>query len=196
MELLCACPLVDLSVMDQWNRTVSDVATAECKEVLANRGRDVPVLCACIYTYSLPSECQEVGISLDLTEEFGSQGKILSLFVYVCMHMFICVQLGSSYHHLCVTFVDYTIISHIRVFKYHCWTDFDILVGDALTVHCQDLCRRNTSIRSKPLSGCSSAGSLAGILNGSSSNSNNNSPVSTSKQKLNRKANPLEILGR
>lgn len=101
-----------------------------------------------------------------------------------------------SYRGLFVTcIIDYTIISHIRVFKYHRWTDFDILVGDALTLHCQDLCRRNTSLQSKPLSGCSSAGSLTGIPNGSGSNSNTNSPVCSSKQKLNRKPNPLEIIG-
>ena len=101
-----------------------------------------------------------------------------------------------SYCGLFVTcIIDYTIISHIRVFKYHRWTDFDILVGDALTLHCQDLCRRNTCLQSKPLSGCSSAGSLTGIPNGSGSNSNTNSPVCSSKLKLNRKPNPLEIIG-
>lgn len=38
MELLCACPVIDLSVKDQWNRTTADVATVECKEILVNRG--------------------------------------------------------------------------------------------------------------------------------------------------------------
>jgi len=80
LELLCACPVVDLSVMDQWNRTVSDVATVECKEVLANRGTLCMfcVYCCCTRLLSLAylyPECQEVGISLDLTEEFGSQGN-------------------------------------------------------------------------------------------------------------------------
>jgi len=36
--------VVDLSVMDQWNRTVSDVATTECNEVLVNRG----TICICV----------------------------------------------------------------------------------------------------------------------------------------------------
>ena len=38
LELLCACPVVDLSVKDQWNRIAADVATVECKEILTNRG--------------------------------------------------------------------------------------------------------------------------------------------------------------
>jgi len=48
--------------------------------------------------------------------------------------------------------------------------------------------------RCKPLSGCSSAGSLAGLPNGSGSSTN--SPTSASKQKVNRKASPLEIIGK
>jgi len=127
---------------------------------------------------------------------------VFSYLSFCVMHIFcvcMCVCACSvCTHGILVTYiVDYTVISHIRVFKYHRWADFDILVGDALTLHCQDLCRRNTSLRSKPLSGCSSAGSLTGIPNGSGSNSNSNtnSPVSSSKQKLNRKPNPLEIIG-
>ena len=88
----------------------------------------------------------------------------------------------------------HTIINTVHIFKYHRWTDFDIVVSDALALHCQDLCKRNVYARSKPLSGCSSAGSLAGLPNGSGSSTN--SPTGTGKHKVNRKTSPQEIIGK
>ena len=88
----------------------------------------------------------------------------------------------------------HTIINTVHIFKYHRWTDFDTVLGDALALHSQDLCKRNVYTRSKPLSGCSSAGSLAGLPNGSTSSTN--SPTGTGKHKVNRKTSPLEIIGK
>lgn len=75
LELLCACSVINLSVKDKWNRTAADVATAECKEILANRG-DTYVTHVIVFTASL-LDCQEVLVALDLSEDIEPLGALI-----------------------------------------------------------------------------------------------------------------------
>lgn len=57
------------------------------------------VYCCCTLLLFLYSECQEVGISLDLTEEFGSQGNMQ--LHGVCMYL-VCSVVCIVVYVLCV----------------------------------------------------------------------------------------------